>query len=141
MKNDQQKVDPTSFYWDGLEAVTWPHAKDVIQCYQQVVKNPCIETIKLLWEIATMDEVDEQNIIQLMYVYQHGAQKYGDKNYLGLELERIISALGRHIIAWASNVTADQDSGYRHFSHILANILILAELITQEVNPLRMVAG
>ena len=67
-------------------------------------------------------------------VLEHGAAKYGDRNWTLVEKERYVEALGRHFLQWLHGVQAgdilvtDDDSGLSHLSHLAVNALFLLEL-------------
>ena len=129
MKHDQNKPDGLEFYWDGLEKLVPSYQEYIIADYRNFAKNPTMHTLQILWDGILLENISDEEITALMHIYSHGAKLYGDKNYLGLELQRIVTAMKRHLIKWCCGVHLDKDSGYQHFSHVLANILIAAELL------------
>lgn len=89
----------------------------------------------LFFDIAQcpLFNVSELTVPELLrdisWVCKHGADKYALLNYRNLDPLRCLSALMRH----AGTILLDDDftdseSGLPHISHILANILILAEI-------------
>jgi len=52
---------------------------------------------KLRWDLVPWDAFEE-----VVRVYTHGASKYGDNNWMGLEdaENRYFAALVRHLVAW-----------------------------------------
>ena len=61
----------------------------------------------------------------LAEVFTYGASKYGDNNWQGVESDRYIAALFRHINAWRKGERSDLESGLHHLKHALTNIAIL----------------
>ena len=70
----------------------------------------------------------------ILPVLEHGASKYGDRNWTLVEKERYVEALGRHFLQWLQGVQSgdilvtDDDSGLSHLSHLTVNALFLLEL-------------
>ena len=65
-------------------------------------------------------------------IFTDGAAKYTDDGWKYLDTQAYIDALSRHYIAFMSGEMHDQESGYRHLSHIIANCLILLWHLTKE---------
>ena len=128
MKYDQQKPQARRFYWDGLAKLVNPQEAAIIQSYQAFEANPILPMLKKVFEACRV--LNEPLMAdQVLRIYQYGSEKYGDKNYLGLDLGRIIEADGRHLAATCLGQKSDQESGYLHIGHFMANVLIAAELI------------
>jgi hypothetical protein len=62
----------------------------------------------------------------LARVMEHGAEKYGDFNYLhGCAWSRYGDALRRHWRAWLDGEDLDDESGEHHLAHLTACAMIL----------------
>jgi hypothetical protein len=66
-------------------------------------------------------------IQELAKVYTYGAKKYSDNTWQKVEDfdNRYWSALQRHLVAWREGEVCDQESGLRHLSHALWNVVAL----------------
>jgi hypothetical protein len=66
-------------------------------------------------------------IQELAKVYTYGAKKYSDNTWQKVENfeNRYWSALQRHLVAWREGEVCDQESGLRHLSHALWNVVAL----------------
>ena len=60
-------------------------------------------------------------------IFTFGANKYGANNWQKLEdfNNRYYAALERHIQAWRKGEKVDKESGERHLSHALVNVMFL----------------
>lgn len=77
---------------------------------------------KLRWDLVPWDAFEE-----VVRVYTHGADKYGDNNWMGLEdaENRYFAALMRHLVAWRNGENIDPDSGLKHLAQVAWNALAL----------------
>jgi hypothetical protein len=69
------------------------------------------------------------------FVFENGAKKYGEKNYLQAQKEdatRYISAALRHISAHCSGEITDSESSLPHLAHAAADVLIALELAEKD---------
>lgn len=68
-------------------------------------------------------------IEELAWVMDHGARKYGEKNYLKVEggRWRYFSAALRHLVAWWGGEKLDPESKKHHLAHAMACCVILME--------------
>lgn len=67
-------------------------------------------------------------------VLQHGAAKYGRKNW---RKDKIMAstyqgAIMRHLSAYYEGETVDPDSGCNHLSHIIANCMVMLDATYEE---------
>ena len=72
-----------------------------------------------------MDLIPAEVLEELGKVLTMGAVKYGDNNWQDVHIDRYISALLRHYIAWRKGEVCDNESGLPHTSHMLANIAFI----------------
>lgn len=130
MKHDEGKPQSINFYWDGLRNSNQRY-QSVIACFQKFIETPTLDTlVNFQAMFIEASKFSDKNVDELMHVYDYGAQLYGDKNYKGLEIDRFINAMGRHLSKELLTYNGiDDDSGYPHKVHVMANILIAAELI------------
>ena len=76
--------------------------------------------MKLRWDLVPWESVEE-----IVKIYTHGAIKYGDNQWQGVEPDRYFGALMRHLIAWRKGEIKDPDSGLPHLAHVGWNIFAL----------------
>jgi hypothetical protein len=70
--------------------------------------------------------VEPDFIIGIAHVATHGYKKYGLDNWKrNLERVRILSALERHILAYAKGERFDKDSGLSHLYHAAWGLMAL----------------
>lgn len=86
-------------------------------------KNP----MKLRWDLLPFESVEE-----IVKIYTHGAEKYGDNQWQGVEPDRYVSALMRHLVAWRKGEKIDPDSKLPHLAHVGWNVLALIWFELQE---------
>ena len=130
MKFDQNKPSLRSFYWDGLAAVSKPSLAAVIKAYQMFSDNPSMPLLVSLFDACT-DYYSPYDPFDVKAAHDNGAKKYGDKNYLGLTVDRYIDAFSRHLFKICFGHEIDEDSSLRHGAHLLANLLIISELLSK----------
>ena len=71
--------------------------------------------------------------ISLARVLTYGAQKYGPNNWQGVEPDRYIEALLRHLVLFLDEPEgADAKSGLLHIEHVLCNAMVLNHLSGQK---------
>ena len=64
------------------------------------------------------DLVPPEPLAELTQVYTDGARKYGDENYLqGMSWRRVTASLMRHVEAYRTGETIDEESGSPHLAH------------------------
>jgi Domain of unknown function (DUF5664) len=128
MKFDHNKPDVRNFYWDGFSLMARSHLKPLIWAYMLFKDSPSMSLLQGVFN-ACIDLIGALDVLELIGVHNEGAQKYGLKNYRGLCLDRIINAMGRHLLQLGHGQIVDK-SGYRHIWHIIANVYIAAELLS-----------
>lgn len=70
-----------------------------------------------------VDLVAPEMIEGLARVLTYGAKKYSDHNWAkGIPLMTSYAAAMRHLLAWASGIDRDEESGERHIEQALCNI-------------------
>lgn len=65
-------------------------------------------------------------------ILAHGAKKYADNNWTGLNVSRVIAALKRHLNAIERGEDVDDGeggSGMPHHAHLLTNAFFLSHLL------------
>lgn len=79
------------------------------------------DTDKMRWSLLPFRE-----IAQVVKVLQHGAQIYGDNNWVKVKplRERYFNAAMRHITAWWEGETKDE-SGHHHLAHAMCCLIFL----------------
>ncbi len=58
-------------------------------------------------------------------VLAHGATKYGVRNWQHVEPERYHAAAMRHLLAYMSGETNDQETGLHHMAHLACSAMFL----------------
>jgi hypothetical protein len=82
-----------------------------------------------------MHLLNSHHITDIAKVMTFGAEKYGEKNYYGVPLERYFSAAMRHLLAYHAGEMYDQESGISHLAHVSANMMIMQAIIrSNDVN-------
>ncbi len=74
-----------------------------------------------------LDLIEPEALRQIAAVMEHGANKYGARNFHRTPLRKstYYGAIMRHVGAWWDGEENDPDSGLSHLAHIGANINIL----------------
>jgi len=72
------------------------------------------------WVLAPMREFED--IVRIM---TFGAQKYEDNGWKGVDKDRYISALLRHVTAYMSGEDVDSESGMPHMAHAACNAVFI----------------
>lgn len=76
------------------------------------------------------------------FIGKLGADKYGIYNYQkGMKWSRLLNALGRHLIHYMVNDIIDEESGYDHRYHMLANLLMLAYYVKFDIGENDLIEG
>jgi len=75
---------------------------------------------KTRWSLFPWEQLKETGSI-----FTDGAAKYTDDGWKYNTVDQFQNALSRHMVAYMSGEMKDQESGYDHLSHIIANALIL----------------
>jgi hypothetical protein len=67
--------------------------------------------VNLLYKdlVAPLEEITK--------VLTFGAKKYGDRNWEGVENERYVAAMMRHLNAYFKGEHYDEESGFPHLAH------------------------
>ncbi len=73
-----------------------------------------------------MDVLHPQDLIDASYVWAHGAKKYSAWNWAkGMAWSIPLACISRHMTAILTGEELDDESGLRHWAHIVCNILML----------------
>ena len=72
------------------------------------------------WDLAPMKEFE-----QVVEILTFGAKKYADNGWKGVDKERYIAALLRHMTAYMSSGKDDPESGMSHMAHVACNALFI----------------
>lgn len=78
---------------------------------------------KLRYDLVPLDALEE-----ITRVLTHGANKYGDWNWLqggGLQWTRLVGATYRHFMDWVMGETNDKETGLNNLAHAVCCILFL----------------
>lgn len=75
-----------------------------------------------------LDLVPPEAVMALGYVLTYGAEKYAPNSWRGVEPERYIAALLRHLMAYQAGETRDPESEMPHMWHVLTNAAFLVAL-------------
>lgn len=75
-------------------------------------------------------------LIEVARVGTFGAKKYAPDSWKGVEQERYVSALFRHLLAWLDGEKYDNESGFNHLSHVAWNALAICDMeMNKPVEP------
>lgn len=84
------------------------------------------EGVKYDQEKPRFDLIPPELELAIARVLTMGAAKYGDRNWEeGMDHNRVIAALRRHLNAWQSGERIDPESGMSHLWHVAANVAFL----------------
>ena len=71
------------------------------------------------------DLIPPECLQALAEVFTYGAIKYKDNSWQGIERERYVAALFRHLQAWRQGEKTDAESGLHHLAHAMTNVCFL----------------
>lgn len=102
---------------------------DILSEYQDIHEDlsDVTEYINEVFHMAANGRSEQELFIAIADLYSFGAKKYADNSWKGVSVDRYIDALGRHIIKGSENI--DDDSGMKHWVHILWNCIAVYYLI------------
>jgi len=84
------------------------------------------EGIKYDTDKLRMDLITPEFEKALAEILTMGAKKYGDRNWeLGMDPNRIIAAMRRHMLAVRLGESVDPESGLSHLAHAACNLMFL----------------
>lgn len=86
------------------------------------------EAVKYDQTKPRFDLLPVQPITEIVEVFTFGAQKYSDRNYLGLRWSRVAAAGMRHFFAWLRGEELDAETGKSHLAHLGCCVLMLMEM-------------
>ncbi len=82
-----------------------------------------------------MDLIPPEAIEALALTLTKGAQKYGDRNWeKGIDPNRCIAALMRHLMRHMAGEEFDPDSGQPHMDHVLTNAVFVVTYQRREAD-------
>ena len=88
------------------------------------------QSIKADGNKLRMELIPTSAYLSLGRVLTHGAEKYAPNSWQGVEYERYIGALIRHLVAFIDDPNGvDSDSGLKHTEHLLANAVFLNDAV------------
>lgn len=70
-------------------------------------------------------QVDPEFILDLSEVLGHGADKYGDMNWTGLTIQRLLDAHDRHMLAFKMGEDVDPETGRYHTVHASSCLMMI----------------
>lgn len=74
---------------------------------------------------APLALIDPRFIEEIARVCAMGEQKYGANNWRGLTVERLISAVKRHLASVEISEDIDEESGYSHIAHAASGLMFI----------------
>lgn len=74
---------------------------------------------------APLALIDPRFIEEIARVCAMGEQKYGANNWRGLTVERLISAVKRHLASIEVSEDIDDESGYSHMAHAASGLMFI----------------
>ena len=81
-----------------------------------------------------LDLIPPEAVIAIGHVLTYGAEKYAPNSWRGVEPERYVAALMRHLMAHQLGERRDPESGMLHLWHVATNAAFLVAL-EQEAAP------
>lgn len=97
-------------------------------CYQCIAtekKQAKDEGMKFDDDKLRFDLIPPEASEELAKILTMGAKKYAPNNWQKIKKDRYLSALYRHLNAWQKGEINDGESGERHLSHALCNVVFL----------------
>lgn len=83
---------------------------------------------KLQWSL-----VDFESLEGLVKVLEYGAQKYERDNWKkGMPVTKVSESLMRHLFAFLSGEDVDPESGCRHISHVMCNVMFIEYILREK---------
>ena len=79
-----------------------------------------------------LDLVPPEAVMALGRVLTYGAEKYEPNSWRGVEPERYVAALLRHLMAYQMGETHDPESEMPHMWHVLTNAAFFVALTRKE---------
>jgi hypothetical protein len=75
---------------------------------------------------APLSLLTKESLEAEAYAFEYGAKKYSKNNYKqGLEWSRVLDAAMRHVVAFSSGESIDNESGLNHLWHAKACLAML----------------
>jgi hypothetical protein len=83
---------------------------------------------KLQWSLVDFDSLEG-----LVRVLEYGAAKYAPDNWkLGMPVTQVSESLMRHLFAFLRGEDVDPESGCRHLSHVMCNVMFLEYIMREK---------
>ena len=83
---------------------------------------------KLEWSLVDFDSLEG-----LVRVLEYGKDKYARDNWkLGMPVTQVTESLMRHLFAFAKGEDVDAESGCRHISHVMCNVMFLEYILREK---------
>jgi hypothetical protein len=83
---------------------------------------------KLQWSLVDFDSLEG-----LVKVLEHGAAKYAPDNWKkGMPVTQVSESLMRHLFAFLRGEDVDPESGCRHLSHVMCNVMFLEYIMREK---------
>jgi hypothetical protein len=83
---------------------------------------------KLEWSLVDFDSLEG-----LVRVLEYGAYKYSRNNWKkGMPVTQVSESLMRHLFAYLRGEDVDPESGCRHLSHVMCNVMFLEYIMREK---------
>lgn len=83
---------------------------------------------KLQWSLVDFDSLEG-----LVRVLEYGAAKYAPDNWKkGMPVTQVSESLMRHLFAFLRGEDVDSESGCRHLSHVMCNVMFLEYIMREK---------
>jgi hypothetical protein len=83
---------------------------------------------KLQWALVDFDSLEG-----LVRVLEYGAAKYAPDNWKkGMPVTQVSESLMRHLFAFLRGEDVDPESGCRHLSHVMCNVMFLEYIMREK---------
>ena len=83
---------------------------------------------KLQWSLVDFDSLEG-----LVRVLEYGAAKYAPDNWKkGMPVTQVSESLMRHLFAFLRGEDVDPESGCRHLSHVMCNVMFLEYIMREK---------
>jgi hypothetical protein len=83
---------------------------------------------KLQWSLVDFDSLEG-----MVKVLEYGAAKYAPNNWKkGMPVTKVSESLMRHLFAFLRGEDIDAESGCRHISHVMCNVMFLEYILREK---------
>lgn len=108
--------------------------EEIASAMQSIKNSPQVQQAlrynqgKPQWSLVDFDSLEG-----LVHVLEYGAQKYARDNWKkGMPVTQVTESLMRHLFAFLRGEDLDSESGCRHISHVMCNVMFLEYILREK---------